>query len=396
MRRELVARPDAIRRHNLALVLDHIHRDGELTRAQLTERLQLSRSTVGSLVADLTSLGLLAERVPNGGARAGRPSHVVGPRPDGPYVVAVDVDVTRLTAAAVGIGGHVLARRVCQIRPSPGTTSAVAELILTAIHDLCDGVPGHELPVAVGVSVPASVGRRDALVEFAPNLRWQNEPFRDVLAQRLPEGIPVSVGNDANLAVFAEHLRGCARDNDDVVFLMGRIGVGAGLIVNGSLLLGYEGHAGEMGHNVVDVNGPLCRCGKRGCVETYIGDSALLRHAGRRQKPTEAALTKLFADAHAGDEDVAAAIRTVAVDLGRAVATVVNVLNPERVILGGSLAGVFEFAGPQVAAAVAAYSINAVRQDVQLSVPELGDDSSMMGAAELAFAELLADPLATR
>src|SRR5437763_16880095 len=104
MTRAAAARPDAIRRHNLGLLLSQVHVDGELTRAKLTQRLHMSRSTIGTLVADLSDLGLVVERVPAGGERAGRPSHLVGPRPDGPYVVAVDVAVTHVTTAAVGIG----------------------------------------------------------------------------------------------------------------------------------------------------------------------------------------------------------------------------------------------------------------------------------------------------
>ena len=121
MTRVPVARQDAIRRHNLGLLLGQIHRDGALTRAELTQRLHLSRSTIGALVSDLVELGLVDEHVPSGGDRAGRPSHVVGPRPDGPYAVAVDIDITHVTTAAVGIGGQVLARHVIateQARPA--------------------------------------------------------------------------------------------------------------------------------------------------------------------------------------------------------------------------------------------------------------------------------------
>ena len=103
MTRVPVARPDAIRRHNLGLLLGQVHRDGELTRAELTQRLALNRSTIGALVADLTELGLLDEWVPSGGERAGRPSHLVGPRPDGPYAIAVDIDVTHLTLSLIHI-----------------------------------------------------------------------------------------------------------------------------------------------------------------------------------------------------------------------------------------------------------------------------------------------------
>ena len=110
-----------MRRHNLALVLQQVHLDGAVTRAALTRRLGLSRSTVGDLVFELSTLELLGESVPTGGPRVGRPSHVVGPRPDGPFAIAVDIDVTRVVAAAVGIGGRVLARQVIPTRPGQGS-----------------------------------------------------------------------------------------------------------------------------------------------------------------------------------------------------------------------------------------------------------------------------------
>src|SRR3982751_5849473 len=120
------ARPDAIRRHNLALVLDHVHRDGALTRAELTQRLEVSRSTMGALVADLIELGLVEEAVPTGGAGVGRPSDVVAPHGGGPYVMAVDVDVTQIVTAAVGLGGVVLAREVVWAGPDIDNPLAVA------------------------------------------------------------------------------------------------------------------------------------------------------------------------------------------------------------------------------------------------------------------------------
>ena len=121
------ARPDAIRSHNLGLLLREVHRDGELSRAELTGRLGLSRSTIGALVSDLTELGVVSEIVPSGGARAGRPSHLVGPRSDGPYAIAVDVDIAHVTTAAVGLGGQVLARHVVAAEPSPAPPAAMAE-----------------------------------------------------------------------------------------------------------------------------------------------------------------------------------------------------------------------------------------------------------------------------
>jgi len=325
------ARPDAIRRHNLGLLLRQVHSDGDLTRAELTQRLGLSRSTIGALVADLTALGLVVERVPSGGVRAGRPSHVVGPRAEGPYAIAVDVEVTRVATAAVGIGGHVLARHASVPAGRPPSPKAVAEHIARAVRALGDLVCPGAWPVGIGVSLPGTVGRSDGIVELAPNLNWHGEPFGGILADAVPAGLPVALGNDADLAVMAEHLRGAARGCDETVFLMGRSGVGAGIIVNGAPLRGHDGHAGEVGHNVVDPAGPPCHCGKRGCIETYIGDKVLLSLAKRRRPPTVENVAALFADAHRGDPCAAEAVRTVARSLGHTVAGLVNILNPQRV-----------------------------------------------------------------
>jgi predicted NBD/HSP70 family sugar kinase len=396
MTRPSAARPDSIRRHNLGLLLGQVHRDGDLTRAELTQRLGLSRSTIGALVADLSELGLVEERVPTGGERAGRPSHVVGARSGGPFAIAVDIDITHLMTAAVGIGGEVLHRHVIEIDPNPGTSEQVAHLILEAVTVLQAEVGPQSWPVGIGVSVPGTVNRHTGVVEFAPNLSWRNEAFGAVLSHVIPASLPLTLGNDADLAVLAEHLRGSGRDCDDVVFLLGRVGVGAGIIVNGALLQGRDGHAGEVGHNVVDPAGPPCHCGKRGCIETYLGENALLELAGRPVAPTVEHVRMVFEDAQHGHLAAAAAVRSVGQALGRAIASMVNVLNPQTVILGGSLAAVYEFAPAEVQDALRQHTLAAAPDSVALRLPGLGENSTLLGAAELAFSKLLEDPLQFR
>jgi predicted NBD/HSP70 family sugar kinase len=394
MRREThafgtAARPDAIRRHNLGLLLGHVHRDGELTRAELTQRLGMSRSTIGALVAELVEQGYLLERVPTGGASgAGRPSFVVAPRPDGPYAIAVDVDVTELFCAAVGLGGTILARREIEL-VSPPTPQDVCSLVLDAVDAFAKELPASAWPVGLGLSLPGIVSR-DGTIVLAPNLDWHDVPLGRMLADAAPKGIPVIIANDADVAVTAERLRGAARGMDDVIYLIGRVGVGAGIIADGRALHGRDGHAGEVGHNVVDPAGPKCHCGKRGCVETYIGDKALLRLAGRRRPPTLAVMERLFDDAASGDAKAADAIRTVARDLGRTISSLVNVLNPETVILGGTLADVFSFAGEVVQAEVTKQALPPDEDGLKLVLPGLGADSMLLGAAERVFDTALA------
>lgn len=383
-------RPDAIRRHNLAVLLGHVHRDGALTRAELTARLGVSRSTVAALVSDLSRLGLVEEVVPSGGAGVGRPSYVVAPDPTGPIVVAVDIDLADLTAAAVGIGGSVLERRVVPTVPVPASPSCVADLIEQTVvalqHDADRPVLG------VGISVPGTVDKATRTVGVAPNLGWREARLGDLVSERLGPAVSVSVGNDADLALLSEHSRGSARGCTDVVYLIGRIGVGAGLLVNGSPVRGVDGRAGEIGHNVVTDSGPPCHCGKHGCLETVIGDQALLRLAHRDLEPSQRNLDALFADARRGDDLALSAVHTAADTLGRALGSLVNTVNPQRVVLGGSLCELLAVARPQIEEGLARYAFDPAHA-VELVGPRFGPDSALLGAAELAFLDLLEDPL---
>lgn len=387
------ARPDAIRAHNLSVMLGHIHRDGALTRAELTQRLGVSRSTVGALVADLTQLGLVQEVVPSGGERVGRPSHVVGPHHNGPIVYAVDIDVAHVTVAAVGIGGEVLGREAIPCEPENADPDTVITLVLDALPRLREKAsPGA--PVAgIGVSVPGTVDRHTGYISVAPNIGWHDVPFGARLIELAPQRLALAIGNDADLAVLAEHHRGGARNIDDVVFLLGRVGIGAGIIASGRPLRGHDGYAGEIGHNVVDAKGPPCHCGKNGCVETYIGEPALLRLAGRDVLPSDEVTAAVFADARSGDVAALNAVREVAESLGRAIASLVNTLNPRCVMLGGYLSELLDIARADVERTLFEHTLEAHGGSVELVPPVFGADSALLGAAELAFANLLADPL---
>ncbi len=277
MPRSPAARPEEIRRHNLGLLLEQVHLDGELSRAALTQRLGLNRSTIGALVAELTSLSTLAEHVPSGSERAGRPSHVVGFRADGPYAFAADIEVDRVVCAAVGLGGRVLARHEARISEDHARASDVARLIAAMLPELTQPLAALAWPVGLGVSVPGTVRRSDGRVELAPNLGWTNEPLAELLAELVAPALPVQLGNDADLGALAEYRRGAGRGCDDLIYLNGKIGVGGGIITGGNPLAGHDGLAGEVGHMMLDSSGPVCHCGGRGCVETYIGEQRSCR-----------------------------------------------------------------------------------------------------------------------
>ncbi|HEX2904426.1 MAG TPA: ROK family transcriptional regulator [Jatrophihabitans sp.] len=392
MARRLAVRPEEIRRLNLSLLLRHIHQHGELTRAELTAATGLNRSTIGALVSDLVGLGLVSEYVPSGRDRAGRPSHLVAPRPDGPYVLAVDVAVERVVTATVGLGGVVHERRLVAIDGAERRPEAVVARIVTDAAWLARRRPDGALPVGIGVSIPGTVRQRDGFVEHAPNLNWRAVPFAQLLSEQMPGGPDVQIGNDADLGAVAEHQRGAAIGYDHLVYLNGSVGVGSGIISEGIQLHGSGGYAGEIGHMTVNPDGPPCHCGSTGCLETYVGEHALLRAAGVTDRHGPRAVDALFIDAASGDRQARAAVRVVATWLGRGLANIVNVFNPQAIVVGGSLAEVVRLERGTVETELDRRAMAASRAGVKLLLPGLGQESTLIGAAELAFGGLLEAP----
>ena len=373
------------RRHNLGTLLRHLHLSGPLSRAELTARMELNRSTIGALVSELVLLGAVSEERPGGSqTTAGRPSLVVTPRTDRVQVLAADVGVQRVRVALVGLGGQVLARRYRRVTTS--TPEAVARLLGTLVEAVLRDPAAGDRVIGIGVSIAGMVRQRDGCVRFAPNLGWIDAPFGDLVGRRLGTS-QVRIGNDADLGALAEHLRGVARGVDNVVFLSGDIGVGGGLILDGRPLRGAGGYAGELGHMRVRSGGRSCRCGATGCWETEVGAGAVARALGM----PAAGVQEVLAALHRleGDDPVLAQVAT---SLGLGLASLVNLVNPQQVILGGLLQQVYRVGAPLVHAELSRAALVAPAEQVLIATPELGADVLLAGAAELAWEPLLADP----
>lgn len=381
---------DELRRANLRAILQTVHARGPTTRAVLTRQLGLNRSTIGALTGELQSLGLVSEETSAVGGRSGRPSHLVVPRADN-VIVAVDVGVDRIAVALVGLGGKVLARRDRGHQRGEHDVDHVVDSVAQMITEVLEGAQKVRC-LGVGVAVPGAVRASDGLVRFAPNLGWVEEPFTDLLAIRI--GRRVVTGNDANLGVLAEHVRGAAVGYVDVAYLSASVGIGGGFLVGGRPLMGSLGYAGEVGHMPVDNDGPVCRCGAVGCWETKVGENVLLRSAGRLPGGGPPAVAEVIDAALAGESRAAAALGEVADWTGVGIRAIVNLFNPQIVVLGGCLAQVWRAAEGRINDAMARSTMMAPRADVVIRPARLGDDSPLIGAAELAFVPVLEHPQA--
>lgn len=376
---------EGVRQRNLARLLRLVHVRGPQSRAHLTEATGLNRSTVADLVGELVMLGLVEERAPDPSRRVGRPSPVVTAHPD-VLAVAVNPEVDALTIAAVGLDHTARVRERIEVDHllTPAETARLVGERLAAwrVGELADA-----RFVAVGLAVPGLVRAEDGLVRNAPHLRWIDEPLRDLVSAET--GLPAAVGNDATLGALAEHLYGAARGIDDVVYLNGGAsGIGGGLIIHGMPVTGAGGYAGEFGQNRPGA-APEDRRADDGVLEDEVTRSRLLEAVGLRaaDEPTLAQAIATSDDPAVLDE--LARQRRI---LATALANAVNVLNPSVVVLGGFLATIAAHDPEALADAVAAQAMPSNIEGLDIRVASLAEDRLLIGAAEIAFADVLRDP----
>jgi predicted NBD/HSP70 family sugar kinase len=268
--------------------------------------------------------------------------------------------------------------------------SRVALEVAALAREVVRAAPRSARLIGVGVSVPGLVRRSDGLIRLAPNLEWHEVDFTSIVQAELGLDSAVRVANDADLGALAEHHRGVGVGVDDLVYISGSIGVGAGVIVGGSRLTGADGYSGEIGHVSFNPRGRQCHCGNRGCWETEIGAFTIAAAIGCPVDQV-AGLGDVL-DTYTGSTQQ---LLNVGTELGRGLAGIVNAFNPQMIVLGGYLASLFRLVGDQVEASLQALALPAPLESLTLVLPGLGADSVLHGAAEMAFAPLFDDPAGT-
>ena len=305
--------------------------------------------------------------------RSGRPPTLLTLNPEIGAFGGVDFGHSSVRVAIADVTGTLLAEDRLDLDVDNAAELAIAGAVdrLPALVAQA-GLPRQQL-LGVGAAISAPVRRGGASVAAAGILPgWSAVSPQRELARRL--GVPVHVGNDANLGALAEVRTGAARGASDVVYVMLSSGVGGGLVLNGSLFTGHSGMTGELGHVQVDPEGELCRCGNRGCLETVAGAQALLARL-RVQLRREIGLVEAVERAHAGDELCRRMFREAGVAAGRVAGGICNVVNPELVIVGGDLIVAGELLVDAVREGLEQTSIPAVRSDVAVVAGDAGRPS---------------------
>jgi predicted NBD/HSP70 family sugar kinase len=387
-------RSETVRRANLSAIATELHEHGPLTRSRLVARTGLTRSAIRTLIGEFLAAGLVTEERSTPVGTPGRPSRVVRPNPERAYVLALEIAVDSIAAGLVGFGGAVIGvRRVERPRSQLTPEQIVADLAALSARTL-HRAPARGALIGVGVAVVGVVRREDGLVRMAPNLGWIDAPLAERLELALALGVPVSVANEADLGAMAEHRRGAAQGIDDFVYISGEVGVGGGLILGGRAMTGVAGYGGEIGHVPLNPEGRPCGCGGIGCWETEIGEGALLRRAGYPEVGGREAVEAVMREAAAGSPTARRAVEELGRWLGIGLAGLANTFNPELIVLGGLFHRIYPLVAGIVESELDRRVLPAPRASVRVVSAAVGEDAPLLGAAEMAFEPLLADPAA--
>ncbi|WP_405499418.1 ROK family protein [Streptomyces niveus] len=391
---------ETVRRHNLSLVLRAVRDEGEATRAGVAARVGLTRAAVSSLVEQLLDSGFLSESGKTFSGQAGRPGTVLKVTRSGPAGIGVEINIDYVSVCVVDLSGT---DRVRLTEHLDNRGAAPAEVLARgariAARTLDSAAEQDLSPVGVQLALPGLVA--GGTVRQAPNLGWNQVPAEELFAAALAEAgpaapaLPVRSENEANLAALAELWFGGLGGIRSFLYLSGEIGVGGALVLDGELLRGANGFAGEIGHVVVDADGPLCRCGARGCLEQYAGQSALLRGAGLDENAGVPGVAELEALARDGDERAVAAIGEAGRMLGRVLSGAVNLFDPDAVVLGGIYRGLMPWLSPPADGELTDRVVSGLwpYDSGRLRASSSAGDAAR-GAAALVVRAILADPVA--
>ncbi len=374
-----------------ARLLTTLRDDGPLSRAQLADVLDVSRTTVALEVGRLADLGLVHETGP-AASRGGRRSTMVDLHPDLVFV-GISIGATGMTVGVTDGRLAVRALRSCasDVREGP---EAVLESAVALAREVLAEV-GVDRPAGAGIAVPGPVDF-DRGVSVSPPIMpgWDGYPVRDVVSRAL--GCPALLDNDVNVLAAGEQHAGVARSSRDFLFVKIGTGIGCGMVVAGSVYRGVDGCAGDIGHIRVEDAGPVCACGNTGCLEAFAGGAAIARDAlAAARSGRSPALAEILAEqgslsaadvglaATRGDPEALRLIRSSGQRVGQVLASLVSFVNPGLVVIGGGLTGVGHALLAEIRSVTYRRSLPLATGNLPIVLSELGPVGGVVGSAWL-------------
>jgi predicted NBD/HSP70 family sugar kinase len=390
----LLGNRDLMRAMNRSTVLYIIKTNGPIARAEVARRCGLSPASVTGITAELIKEDIIYEK-DIGKSLGGRRPILLAINPSGRYVVGIKLTETKAIGALTDLEATVIVKKTNKLRGNTSKTVIRQLSQLTSELMQAAGLPKKRL-LGVGVGLAGIVNSEQGILRQSPFYGWKELPLRNMLQELIH--VPVYIDNDVNTLTLAEKWFGVGQGIDDfLVVTIGR-GIGMGIVVNGQFYRGVKGGAGEFGHTVIDPEGPVCECGKHGCLETYVGDHGLLRMAndavtlGKILKPVNT-IENLLELAKNGDMGARAVYENAGDMLGRSIANLINIFNPEKIIISGEGIIADDWLFIPMRNSIGRYVLPGLADDTSIQIDVWGDDAWARGAASLVLRELYESPI---
>lgn len=376
-----------IKKMNKSIVLDTIRQRQPLSRADISAGIGLNKATVSSLVSELIDSRLVTEIGPGESSGGRKPTLLLFNKQAG-FAIGVDIRVSDLLTVLVDLEGNVIREKSVPL--TDFTPENVVDQIGKTIRLLSRRLPDSPYGiVGIGIGVPGLVDETSRVVS-APNLGWDNVDLAGALAAEF--GGNLHIDNEANAGAIGEKLYGAGRDSQNLIYLSIGVGIGSGIIVGGALYRGTSNFSGEVGHMTVAEDGPLCRCGNRGCWETLASEKALLDRAAGIWHDHTPGLEQILDAGKRGDKQALDLLNEIGSQLGVGLANLVNILNPELIVIGNRLSLAGELFEEAMLQTIKNRSLSYHRKKTHVDFAKLGIRSTALGAASMPITAFLTDP----
>ncbi|WP_419957595.1 ROK family protein [Psychrobacillus psychrotolerans] len=374
-----------VKKGNKSLVLDKIKYNSPISRASVASQVGLNKGTVSSLVNDLLEEHLIYESGPGESSGGRRPVMLLFNEKAG-YSIGIDLGVNYLLGVLTDLNGNIHTEK--QITFKNLNYEEIEIKLFETIEYLLKSTP--ESPhgvIGIGVGVPGIVDKDDNIL-LAPNLIWRNINLKEVLEERY--NIPIIIENEANAGAYGEKNFGAGKDFENVIYVSAGIGIGVGLILNDSLYKGSNGFSGELGHMTIQAGGAKCRCGNEGCWELYASEQALVRQAEKLDIPSDMQdLEGLVTLAESGNDEIIALFEQTGDYLGIGINNIINIFNPQQVIIGNRLAYSEKWLKDSLNKRISNQALWFQQNDLQIDFSELSTRSTALGVAAFSIENFL-------
>ena len=394
-----------MRNRNLALILNHLHQNSPISRAELSSQLGINKASISTIIRELIDRGIVIENgVKSGSQDVGHPSIDLQINPDAGRIIGISIQSTQVTAVITDVSPNILWRKTIDL-PKNGGMEMGLLTVKSLIQEVCNLARSQELPIlGLGLSIPGMVDIETNRLLAAYELGWQNFDLNSLMEGN--EDINFYVGNEAHMSGLGERYFGSLEKSACTLYINWGMDISGAILINENVVPGIMGLAGEVGHISLDPTGELCQCGNRGCWNTLVNFKSLLKYMQpnkeaekitRQAGCNEASLDNMCINSFVelvrlGDKPTLAALEKSAHWLGIGLASLINLFNPDLIILGGPLSQTFDFVYPTVQAEINQRALTWQSGSCVVQPSRHGQDGCLIGAVATVIWNIFNNP----